>query len=242
MGAPRIVGIIQARMGSRRFPGKMLADLAGRPLIWHVMTRMRRASVLDQLMLATSTERGDDVLAAYAATQGLPVYRGPEDDVLARFQGAAAASAADIIVRVNGDAPLVDPVLTDRLVTALIADDADYVATPADVACFHDGVDPMSRRILERLGHEVSGDPLAREHVTGYFKAHPAFGRRALVEIEPALQVQGPRLSVDTPDDLAFFTALYRRFGAPAGALDLRHVAWLYRANTLARPRSALAS
>src|SRR5262245_27747864 len=123
----RVVGIVQARMGSTRFPGKMLARLAGRPLLWHVIARMRLAICLDDLVLATSTEPADDILAMFAKGLGLPVVRGPEDHVLARFAMAAAAHRADIVVRINGDAPLVDPLLTERMVAALIDQDADYI-------------------------------------------------------------------------------------------------------------------
>jgi spore coat polysaccharide biosynthesis protein SpsF len=221
----RVVGIIQARMGSRRFPGKMLALLHGRPLIWHSVARMRQCVVLDHLMLATSTAPGDDILAAFAESISVPVYRGPEDNVLARFEGAAQASQADVIVRINGDAPLVDPLLTDKLVAALIAEDADYAQAPPGMPCFHDGIDPMSRRILDRLVAEVGEDPVAREHVSGYLKAHPSFGKCAFIEVDHLLQFPSPRLSVDVPADLAFFEQLYRKFGAPPGHLDLRAVA-----------------
>jgi spore coat polysaccharide biosynthesis protein SpsF len=221
----RVVGIIQARMGSRRFPGKMLAQLHGRPLIWHIIARMRQCVVLDHLMLATSTDPGDDILAAFAEKLELPVFRGPEDNVLARFVGAAEVSQADIVVRINGDAPLVDPLLTDKLVATLIAEDADYIQTPLGVPCFHDGIDAMSRRILDRLAQEVGEDPVAREHVTGYLKIHPEFGKCALIEVDHLLQFPSPRLSVDVPADLAFFERLYEKFGAPPGHLDLRAVA-----------------
>jgi len=221
----RVVGVIQARMGSRRFPGKMLARLAGRPLLWHVVARMRQSVSLDHLMLATSTESGDDILAAFADGLDLPVFRGPEENVLGRFAGAAKCSGADVIVRINGDAPLVDPLLTDKLVARLVSEDADYVQAPPGVPCFHDGVDPMSRRILDRLVQEAGEDPLAREHVTGYLKAHPQFGKCATIEVEHVLRFPSPRLSIDVPEDLAFFEHLYQKFGAPPGHLDLRAVA-----------------
>jgi spore coat polysaccharide biosynthesis protein SpsF len=221
----RVVGIIQARMGSRRFPGKMMARLQGRPLLWHSIARMRHCVVLDELMLATSIDSGDDILAAFAEAMDLPVFRGPEDDVLGRFVGAAAASDADIVVRISGDAPLVDPLLTDKLVNALIAEDADYVQPVPGMPCFHDGVDPISRRILDRLANEAGTDPVAREHVSGYLKIHPGFGKCAYIEVDHLLQFPSPRLSIDEPADLAFFERLYQKFGAPAGHLDLRAVA-----------------
>lgn len=221
----RIVGVIQARMGSNRFPGKMLARLAGRPLLWHVARRMQQAATIDELVLATTNEPRDDALVLFGQLLELRIVRGPEDDVLARFALAAEATRADVVVRINGDAPLVDPPLTDRLVSTLIAEDADYVGPAPGTLCFHDGVDPMSRRVLDRLCAEVAGDPLAREHVSGYLKAHPGFARYSAVAIEPVLQVEGPRLSIDTPEDLAYFEDLYRHYGAAPGMLDLREIA-----------------
>lgn len=235
----RVVGIIQARMGSRRFPGKMMARLAGYPLLWHTIVRMKRARRLDALVLTTSTDLADAVLDAFARARGLRVYRGPEDDVLARFAKAAEAEDADLIVRINGDAPLVDPALTDHLVDTLIRAEGDYAVLAPGVACFHDGVDPLSRRALDRLRRECAEDPVAREHVTGYFKAQPGFGRSVEIAVEPALRVAGPRLSVDTPADLAFFERLYWSFGAVPGALDLRKVAARHSVAGLDRAQGA---
>jgi len=231
----RVVGIIQARMGSARFPGKMLARLAGRPLLWHIITRMRMAVSLDDLVLATTSEIGDDILAMFAKGLGLAVIRGPEENVLQRFVMAAEARRADVVVRINGDAPLVDPLLTDKLVTALLHADADLASAPEGVPCFHDGVDVMSRRILDRMYREAGNDPVAREHVTGYLKRNPDFGTRVCIEVEHALLHESPRLSIDVPADLAFFEELYRRFEARPGHLDLRSVAGAFAAGRLVR-------
>ena len=216
-------------MGSRRFPGKMLQRLAGRPLLWHSVTRLRLCRTLDAVVVATSTEAGDDPLVQFAEVLCVPVIRGSEDNVLARFVQAAEATHADVIVRVNGDAPLIDPSLIDRLVDTLIENDADTVGPAPGVPCFHDGVDPLSRRALMKLAQEAGHDPLAREHVTGYFKEHPGFVRKAVLDVPEALRVPGPRLSIDTPEDLKFFKRLYAQFGAAPGTLDVRQVAALYR-------------
>jgi spore coat polysaccharide biosynthesis protein SpsF len=226
----QVVAIIQARMGSTRLPGKVLLSLAGKPLLWHTIHRLQKCKSLNAIVIATSTLAQNDAIAAFAEAEGTPFYRGPEEDVLARLAGCASAFEADVVVRVNADAPLIDPALIDKLVERLIAADADYVMPPPGAPCFHDGVDPMSRRVLDMLMRVAHDDRLAREHVAGFLKAHRGFGRIAFIDVEPALAVAGPRLSIDTPEDLAFFEQLYRRFGAPAGELDLRAVAALYAA------------
>lgn len=236
----RVVAIVQARMGSRRLPGKVLMPLASQPLLWHVVHRLQKCASLHAIVIATSTLPENDAIARFAESLQVPLYRGAEEDVLARFSACAAAFDAGIIVRANADAPLIDPALTDALVARLIATDADYVMPPPGVPCFHDGVDPMSRRVLDRLMREAHGDPLAREHVTGFLKANRRFARIVFAEVEAALAVVGPRLSVDTAEDLAFFEGLYRRLGAAPGELDLRRVAALYAAEAKALTRTTV--
>lgn len=225
-----VAAIIQARMGSSRLPGKVLRPLAGRPLLWHVVHRLRRARSVDALCIATSIAPADDAIARFAAEQGVRVVRGPEDDVLARFQLAAEATGADIVVRVTGDAPLVDPALLDRLVAALSATGAEFATVRPDLACIHEGVDPLSRAALERLVREAGADPVAREHVTGYIKCHPERFAIAQIDLPPEEQFAGARLSVDTPADLTFLETVHRRLSAPAGEVAIRDLVRLLRA------------
>src|SRR3974390_72035 len=105
----RTVAIIQARMGSSRLPGKVLADLAGRPAIAWVTRAARAVLGIDDVWIATSTAATDDVIAAWCQANGVAVHRGPENDVLGRYAGAAKASGADVVVRITGDCPLLDP-------------------------------------------------------------------------------------------------------------------------------------
>jgi spore coat polysaccharide biosynthesis protein SpsF len=218
---PRIVAIVQARMNSTRLPGKVLRLIAGEPLLWHVVHRLRSCRTVADIAVATSTDSADDVVADFCGKQGITCIRGSQQNVLARFALAAAKTRADIVVRVTGDAPFVDPGFIDHFVTALIEQDGDYVKLAPGVRCAHDGVDPLTRRALDRLVKEVPKDPVAREHVTGYFKLHPDFARAALAPAYPPLDHDEARLSVDTPDDLAFAEAAYQRLGAKPGEASL---------------------
>lgn len=219
--APNIVAIVQARMGSTRLPGKVLKPIAGEPLLWHVIRRLKRSKLIRQVAIATSTNPLDDAIAEFGERNGVLVVRGPEDNVLARFALAAEATDADIIVRVSADAPFIDPGFVDHLTAALIEQDGDYVLLEDGAVTAHEGVDPFSRRGLDKLMMDAAADPVAREHVTGYFKLHPDFVRIARAPAYPALAHAGGRLTVDTPDDLAFVEAAHGRLEARAGEASL---------------------
>jgi len=220
--------IVQARMGSTRFPGKMLREIAGKPLIWHVIHRLRQCRTIAQIILATSDQSGDDSLAAYVASLGIAVARGPEKNLLQRFERALELTDADIVVRITGDAALIDPALIDRLVDHLRQSGADYAlaAGPASDC----GIDPVTRQTLQRLIAERADHPAAIEHVTGYFQVDASFARCAMMPITGENRyVEGARLSIDTPADLAFLEAVYRRLGAPAGDAQFLDVLALLR-------------
>jgi spore coat polysaccharide biosynthesis protein SpsF len=218
---PRIVAVIQARMGSTRLPGKVLRPIAGKPLLWHIVHRLKASSLIDEIAIATTVNPLDEAIAEFGTAHGIAVIRGPEDDVLARFARAAQILDADIIVRVSSDAPFLDARFIDHLVTSMIEQGGDYVLMKEGAACAHEGVDPMTRRALDKLMLHASDDPVAREHVTGYFKLHPKFVRIARAPAYPLLAREGGRLTIDTPDDLAFVEAVHARLHAKAGEASL---------------------
>jgi spore coat polysaccharide biosynthesis protein SpsF len=117
-------------MGSTRLPGKVLRDLAGRPMLAQLLRRLRASSSLDEIVVATSTAPSDDQIAEFGTSEGVRVFRGSEADVLSRILDAARAAQADVVVRVTGDCPLIDPHVTDRVVEALTANGefADYAS------------------------------------------------------------------------------------------------------------------
>ena len=217
----RVVAVIQARMGSTRLPGKVLQPIAGQPLLWHVVHRLKKCRLLNEIAVATTLDPNDQAIVDWCHAHGVIVVRGSQEDVLARYALAAEMLDADIIVRVSSDAPFIDPGFVDHLIADLIAQDGDYVRLADGAVCAHDGVDPFSRRILNRLMRDVADDPVAKEHVSGYFKLHPDFGNVAYAGPYPLLAQKGVRLTIDTPDDLAFVRALYDRVGCGAGEAAL---------------------
>jgi len=219
--SPRIVALIQARMGSTRLPGKVLKPVAGRPLLWHIIHRLKASRLIDEIAIATTINPLDDAIVEFGAAHGIAVVCGPEDDVLARFARAAETLNADVIVRVSSDAPFVDAGFVDHLIASMIEQGGDYVLMEEGAPCAHEGVDPLTRRGLDKLMMDAREDPAAREHVTGYFKLHPDFVPIARARAYPSLAREGGRLTIDTPDDLAFVEAIHARLEARAGEASL---------------------
>src|SRR5471032_1340130 len=217
----RVVAVIQARMGSARLPGKVLKPIAGKPLLWHIVHRLKACRLLEDIAVATTVNPADEAIVEWCNANGVTVVRGPEDDVLARYASAAEKLDADIIVRVSSDAPFIDAGFVDHLIATLIEQDGDYVLMQEGALCAHEGVDPFSRRALDKLMMDAGNDPAAREHVTGYFKLHPDFVKVVRAAPYPALAKKGGRLTIDTPDDLAFVEAVHARMAAKAGEASL---------------------
>lgn len=236
MARPRVAAIVQARMRSTRLPGKVLKEIAGAPLLWHVLHRLRACAEVDVIAVATSTDPADDAIESYCREQGVLCVRGPEDHVLRRYALAAEACQAGVVLRVTSDAPLIDPGFIDYLIRGLIERDADFVMMADGATVAHEGADPFTRRALDKLVTEAADDPVAKEHVSAYFKAHPGFVRIAYLPAPEWLKFSGARLSIDTPADAAFLSSVYERLNARAGEAALSDlVALLRRDPTLMR-------
>jgi len=229
MPASPVVAVIQARMGSSRLPGKVLKPVAGKPLLWHIIHRLRQCRTVDRIAVATSTDPRDAAIEKFCADEGIACLRGPLHNVLERYRIAAERTGAATLLRVTGDAPLIDPGLVDYLVTGMTRAGADFAQLEAGALCAHEGVDVFSRHALDWLTAHAADDPVAREHVTSWFKHNP--GRIETVHL-PAyapLACKSERISVDTEDDLAFICAVYERLGAAPGELPLTAVLKLLR-------------
>lgn len=207
----KTVALIQARMSSSRFPGKVLEDLAGRPMIAYMIDRARRARSLDLVAIITSTDPSDDPLAEFAEQRSMPLFRGALHDVLERYAGAAEAFAANVVVRLTGDCPLIDPDIIDSVVGLRARTGADYccnIAPPTyadglDVECF-------TQAVLERARREAR-QPAEREHVTLWMRS----GARGLLceNYAGLVDTSHLRLTVDYPDDLEVVRRIIARNG-----------------------------
>jgi spore coat polysaccharide biosynthesis protein SpsF (cytidylyltransferase family) len=197
-------------MGSTRLRGKVLATIAGRPMVTHCLERVMAARSVDQVVLAIPVNRADDELATTAFGLGAEVVRGPEADVLGRFVKAAAATHAEVIVRITADCPLVDPRLVDRVVWTLLRDGSDYASNVAPPT-YPDGydVEALTRACLIRLNKEAT-KAYEREHVTARAREHPELFRHSLIRCRRDLS--NLRLVVDTDEDLDRMERLLRHF------------------------------
>ncbi|MEA2756135.1 MAG: spore coat polysaccharide biosynthesis protein SpsF [Aliidongia sp.] len=207
MSADRpVIAISQARLNSTRLPAKVLRPILGRPLLWWHLTRLQRATRLDGIIVATTEAPGSDPIAAIAGELGIPVHRGSEHDVLARYAGAADRSGAATIVRVTSDCPLIDPALVDQVIAEYLAHRPKTHYTSLDVESYPRGLDTevFSRAALDAAMRE-SDDRFEHEHVTPFIWRRAArFGFRQLGRDEPAHY----RFCVDETDDLALVTKI----------------------------------
>lgn len=215
----KTAALIQARMSSNRFPGKVLESLGGLPMIVFMAGRVRRAATLEEVAVVTSVEPSDDVLAAVLARYGIPCFRGDLHDVLSRYAAAAAAHQATEIVRLTGDCPLADPAVIDRVVRARRDADADY-ASNIEPRTFPDGLDVecFTRAALERAAQEARDQP-DREHVTPWMRGAGNGLRR--IGVRTILDGSRLRLTVDYPADLAAIRRLIEFVDRAPDAFDM---------------------
>lgn len=224
-----VVAVVQARMGSTRLPGKVLADLNGQPLLRRLLARLDEASSVDDIILATSTSSKDDELATVAQGWGVRVARGSEDDVLSRFSDAIAREDADVVVRITADCPFVDPDIVDSCVQFLTEERLDYVSS-AVPPTLPDGLDVevIRRGALLRAATEAKA-AYEREHVTPYLRAGSSAFRTG--SLQNASDLSALRWTVDTASDLAFARAVFTRLSGRETSFRTRDVLALLDAN-----------
>lgn len=213
--------IVQARMSSRRLPGKVLRPLGGRPLLDHLIDRLERRAGMP-VLLATSRDPSDDPVAGYARARGLDLFRGALDDVVGRFREAASSKGWDAFARVCGDSPFLDPALVARGAALYRAGDADVV-TNVHPRSFPKGqsVEIVRVEALRRVDAAAT-DADDREHLTRFFYRHP--DRFRILNFSNDEDRSGESLCVDTPEDWDRAERLLRRAGTAAADADWR--AW----------------
>lgn len=211
----RVVAVVQARMGSQRFPGKMLSQLGEHTLLDWVLQRVLRSTQVDQVVLATSTNSEDDKLVSAALRLEVNSIRGSETDVLSRFLLAANESQADLVVRVCADNPFIAPEELDRLIV-------DHRAKSVDYSCNHQqklsneyadgfGAEIFSHDLLKNLAKQTT-QQAHREHVTSYIWDNQNEFKINAVTAPAELAFPEVKLDIDTPAELAILNEFVRRY------------------------------
>jgi len=205
----KTVAIVQARMGSVRFPGKVLQPVCGTPLIGLLLERLGRSRHIDQIVLATSEDARNEPLASYVTGLGVTVFRGSEKNVLDRYYRAARSVAADVVIRITGDCPLIDPQLVDTVIEKFRASGADYVSNTSPPT-YPDGLDTEVFRFsaLETAWKQASTD-FQKEHVTPFLRESPQFTK---LTITHDTDVSTERWTVDEPADLDPVRRVFEHF------------------------------
>lgn len=229
-----VLAVLQARLSSTRLPGKVMRPLAGAPMILRQIERIRRARRIDRLVVATSLEASDDPLAALLEAEQLDVFRGPLDDVLARFIGALAAYPADHVVRLTADCPLADPEVIDATIALHLESGADYTNNRAEPLGYPKGLDVevVTAEALRRADAEAA-TPEEREHVTWGIRHAP--DRYRIERLLPPTEEGVVRWTVDRPDDFEFVSTVYEALYPKNPAFTSDHV----RAFVRGRPELA---
>ena len=201
-------------MGSTRLPGKVLREIAGRPMIGHVVDRARRISGTSETVVATSTLDREEPLIEHLQERGVPVVRGPEQDVLARYVQAAATYGAEAVVRLTADCPLLMPAVSDWVIRAFRGSACDYASNTLERK-YPRGLDTevLSVDTLRQVEQETS-DPSDREHVTRYVRHRPE--EFELRSVTAETDRSDLRWTVDEEADLRFVRRVYEVLGEAA--------------------------
>ncbi len=206
------VAIIQARMASTRLPGKILADLAGKSLLYHVVSRVKQAKTINKVIVATTDKPNDNETEKCCKKIRVDCFRGSEDDVLDRFYQAAKHFSANVVVRLTADCPLLDPGIIDHVVNVFQKGNYDYVSNVIEPT-YPDGLDTevFSFETLERAWKEAALKS-EREHVTPFIRKPSNLFR--LANVKNDVDLSAMRWTVDEPEDLEFVRRVCASFGS----------------------------
>ena len=206
-----ITCIVQARMGSSRLPGKVLREVLGFPLILLTLKRLEKSREIDKLILATSDKVSDNPLHEIVKGEGFEVFRGDEENVLKRYRDCVLEHGGDIVVRVTGDCPLIDPDIVDNVISHYKMYDYDYVRLDVpDTFIRGFDVEVFSREALDKA-FELAKEDRDFEHVTAYMYHHPELFSIGKVRGE-SLFNKSYRLCVDTIEDFQLISKVYEHF------------------------------
>ena len=226
----KVVAIIQARMGSTRLPGKVMLPIVGKPMLWHIIERVKRCKNVDSIVVATTIRQEDKMIINLAEKCSVETFIGKENDVLDRYYQAAKKFSADIVVRITADCPLINPPTIDKMVDLCLKENAEYICGHPDYPSIEQGIGVISFSALEKL-KTLANKEYQKEHVTIFIKENPELFKIVANISKNIFQRKDMRLTVDTKEDLRLMRVIYNRLYKKNEIINLEDVVRLLENN-----------
>ena len=224
----KTLAIIQARMASIRLPGKVLMQIQGKPILWYLVERLKRARMISEMIIATSSEVTDEPIVAFCQYNNLKVFRGSESDVLSRYAEAASLFDSQIIIRICADSPLLDPVIIDDFVIEFLSSNKkyDYLSNTINQTYpLGMNVEIFTKTALEEA-NVLAKYKYEREHVTPYIYNNPLRYRICQKHLQE--DFSKIRLTVDVVEDFNLIKLLIEHFHSQITNLGLDEILSFY--------------
>ncbi|UNL84777.1 glycosyltransferase family protein [Priestia koreensis] len=225
----KIIAIIQARMGSTRLPGKVMKKVMGRSLLEHQIIRVKQSAFIDEIVVATTTKKQDDVIVEVCEKIGISYYRGSEHDVLTRYYEAATQYKADVVIRLTSDCPVIHHDEIDKVIQCFLEKKPDY-ASNTITRTYPRGFDTevFSYDVLKKVFEQAISLP-HREHVTSYIYSHPE--QFSLLSVTNEVNYSQYRLTVDTPEDFDLIKIVIQNLYTDISPFPFQEIINLLREN-----------
>lgn len=220
----KIIGLIQARMRSTRLPSKVMLEILGKPILWHIYNRLTKCKFLDLVVVSTGEYNQNSEICDFANHSKIPIYIGSEIDLIDRLYKTAKTFDASAIVRITADCPLVDPKIVDKLAQEFVRNVNEYdIVTNCKVRTFPHGLDVeiYSIAILEKMWKEIKA-PELREWFPFYINKNPHLFR--IKNIENPMDLSDLRWTVDYPEDYEFITQIYKNLYKDGNTFSMQDI------------------
>ena len=223
----QIIAIVQARSGSKRFPNKIMKKINGKSIIELLLNRISLSKKINKVILATTVLKEDDILSNYVESIGYHVFRGSEKNVLSRYHNAAEKYKADVILRITGDCPLVDPIIIDKAINIFLEKNVDYVSN-VNPSTYPDGMDieVFTFKTLQKI-YKKSNDDRQKEHVTTYLREEKN-NEFKKINFNNSTDLSNIRLTIDEPEDFEVIKKIYEYF-EPKKNFNLEDIMQIYK-------------
>jgi spore coat polysaccharide biosynthesis protein SpsF len=217
-----ITAIIQARVNSSRLPNKIFADINGKPLIWHVVNRLKFSKKINNIVLATSLNKLDDSLEKWSQENNIGLFRGSENNVLERFYFASKKQPTEVVVRITADDPFKDPQIIDEVIGLLEKNNLDF-AYNNNPPSFPEGLDTevFTIQALEKA-YLNSKDEFEQEHVTQYFYRNSGLFKQMNLQYHE--NISSLRWTIDREEDLTMTRLVYKNLFKDAEIFNMSDI------------------